>query len=254
MPVDRVPIVHHPDSPVGPTNAYVVDGDEPLLIDPADRADDLDAVIDRTGISHLAVTHTHPDHTGGLSRYADAYDVTVWARENREGRFEEATGVSPDRTFREGTIVGPTTVVETPGHAPDHVAFAQQDAAITGDVAVKEGSVAISTGEGDMRVYLTTLRRLRAMDFETLYPAHGDVITQPRETLERLVHHRRDREKRVLSAVESGAETPDEIVDAAYDQDLTGLREMAKEAVRAHLQKLDAEGIVDWDGERAQPT
>ncbi|MFH5797848.1 MBL fold metallo-hydrolase [Haladaptatus sp. CMAA 1911] len=249
--MNPIPVLTETLAPHGETNAYVVDT---VLVDPAGRTDELDRAVEENDIEHVVLTHTHPDHVGGVTHYADACDATVWARRGREERFERATGVAPDRTFREGTTVGPLTVIETPGHAPDHVALAADDGLITGDLAVAEGSVVVAAGEGDVRAYLTSLRRLYAKNPDVLYPGHGPVIENPRRTIRRLIDHRLRREGRVLDAVRDGAETLSSVTDAAYDKDVSDVREFAERTVAAHLEKLAVEGNVVWDGERARPT
>ncbi|GAA0244483.1 MBL fold metallo-hydrolase [Haladaptatus pallidirubidus] len=232
------------------TNAYVVGS---VLIDPAGRTDELDRTVAKNDVEHVLVTHTHPDHVGAVSHFADTCDATVWARRGREARFENATGLTPDETFREGTKVGSLTVIETPGHARDHVALAGSDGIIAGDLVVAEGSVMVAAGEGDLRAYLTSLRRLYARNPDALYPGHGPVIDHPRKTIRRLIDHRLARERRVRSAVRSGARTLEDITDSAYDKDVSAVREFAERTVAAHLEKLAVEGDVNWDGERAVP-
>ncbi len=109
---------------------------------------ELDRAVNGTNITDIVLTHTHPDHVGGVAHYAEVCDATVWARYGHEERFADATGTDPDRTFREGTKVGPLTVIETPGHAPDHLAFATDEGVVSGDLAVAEGSVVVAAGEG----------------------------------------------------------------------------------------------------------
>jgi glyoxylase-like metal-dependent hydrolase (beta-lactamase superfamily II) len=104
---------------------------------------------------------------------------------------------------------------------------------------------------GDLRAYLTSLRRIHARCPARLLPGHGPVIEEPRAVCERLLSHRLDRERRVADAVEAGARTPDDVLAAAYDKDLTGVRDLARATVVAHLEKLAVEGRVQWDGERA---
>ena len=142
-------------------------------------------------------------------------------------------------------------VLDAPGHAPDLLAFRAGEAGpiCCGDRAVREASVVVGAPEGDLRAYLTTLRRLRAIDPPTLYPGHGPVIDDPRETLERLIVHRNRRERRVLEAVENGARTLPDVLEAAYEKDLSGVRDLARATVRAHLEKLAVEDRVEWDGE-----
>jgi len=261
--VTRVPIPAETRALEGTTNAYHVGT---ALLDPAD-ADD---AVDPDRVEHVLVTHTHSDHVGGVAAHADG--ATVWAHAEHREQFREATGVDPDRTFAPGDrlpTAPPLSVVAAPGHAPDHVVFrldpadAPDDgdgaalprpALFVGDVAVAEGSVVVGAPEGDMREYLDTLERLRDTELpvERLYPGHGPVIDAPRETLGRLIDHRLERERRVLSAVRAGVKTVPAITDAAYDRDLSGVRDLAAATVRAHVEKLASEGRIRWDGERAR--
>jgi len=243
-------------APTGETAAYRLGDDDALLVDPADATDALDALLSDRTVSHIAVTHHHPDHVGGVAHYASETDATVWARRGRVADFEAATGVRPDRVFGEGATIptdaGPVTVVETPGHAPEHVAFAAGGSVVSGDLAVAEGSVVVGAPEGDVRAYLTSLRRLHARNPDRLLPSHGPAIEAPRATCERLIAHRLARERRVREAIRSGARSLDDIVEAAYAKDLSGVRDLARATVRAHVEKLAVEGDVAWDGERAR--
>ncbi len=239
----------------GSTAAYIL-ADE-LLVDPAGRTDDLDRVLRDSPVSHVAVTHHHPDHVGGVAACARAFDLTVWAQAGRTDSFATATGVEPDRTFRPGATIPAgddrIEVLDTPGHAPEHVGFVGPEGLVSGDIAVAEGSVVVGAPEGDMRAYLTTLRRVSARDPDRLFPAHGPVIDDPRAACDRLLSHRRNRERRVLSAVQADARSVAEILDAAYRKDIGDVRDLARATVVAHLEKLAVEGRVSWDGERARP-
>ncbi|WP_254838736.1 MBL fold metallo-hydrolase [Natronomonas marina] len=255
MHVERVPVEVSTRAPTGTTACYVLGSADALLVDPPAPDDRIEAELDRVGA--VAVTHHHPDHVGAVAEYADAADATVWCRLGREDEFVEATGAAPDRTFAEGTTIetgdGPVVVRDTPGHAPEHVAFETPDALVAGDLAVAEGSVVVAPPEGDVRAYLASLRRVLGLAPDRILPAHGPVIDDPRATCERLIDHRLDRERRVLAAVEAGNRTVEDLLDAAYDKDLTGVRDMAAGTVRGHLEKLAVEGRVRWDGAHADP-
>ncbi|WP_432277131.1 hypothetical protein [Halobacterium salinarum] len=41
------------------------------------------------------------------------------------------------------------------------------------------------------------------------------------------------------------------MLDAAYDKDLAGVRDLAGQTVRAHLDKLAREQRIHWNGSRA---
>ena len=255
MHVERLPLEVPTRAPTERTACYVVGCDEALLVDPAATDERVEA---RLGdVAHVAVTHHHPDHVGAVAEYADRAGATVWCRYGREGAFEAATGVPPDRTFREGTAVetgdGPVVVRDTPGHAPEHVAFEAGAELLAGDLVVAAGSVVVGAPEGDMRAYVTSLRRVLGLDPDRLLPAHGPVVDDVRGTCERLIDHRLDRERRVLAAVEAGERTVDGVLEAAYEKDLAGVEDLARATVRAHLEKLDHEGRVRWDGDRVEP-
>ncbi|EMA43286.1 MBL fold metallo-hydrolase [Halococcus saccharolyticus] len=254
MEPERIPVPVDTTAPGGTTNAYVLGSDRAVLVDPAAATSELDTALDGRQVDTVLVTHAHPDHVGGVAAYADG-GATVLARAGYEDRFERATGVVPDDTVRDGATVetdaGAVRVASTPGHAPDHVALGFDDGVLVGDLAIASGSVVVGSGEGDMRGYLTALRRLHTRDPERLYPGHGPVIDEPRAVLERLLTHRLDREKAVLRAVQEGAKTVAEITDAAYEKDISGVRELAEATVEAHLEKLAVEKRVGWDGARA---
>jgi len=276
-PIASVPIPVTGPAPTGTTNAYVIGRSDALLVDPADESDELERALDRRSPAAVLATHAHPDHVGALAHYADEYDLDVYARSGYEKRFELATGVTPDAGVRDGDVVPAgefgVDVASTPGHAPDHVALtvrgidaaptdraedsprsqARGDRVLVGDLAVAEGSVFVGPPDGDMRGYLTALRRLHARGPDELLPGHGPAIEDPKAVLHRLIAHRIARERAVLAAVDGGAATPDAVVDAAYDKDLSGVRDLARRAVIAHLEKLAVEGSVEWDGERARP-
>jgi glyoxylase-like metal-dependent hydrolase (beta-lactamase superfamily II) len=248
--IERFRVPTETTAPDGYTNAYLADGPGgAVLVDPAGRTDALDAAVAAHEVAHIAVTHAHPDHVGGVAAYADRTGATVHARRGRADRFAAATGRAPDDTFTEGDPIGSLMVLDTPGHAPDHVAFEATDGIVCGDLAVATGSVAVAAPEGDLRAYIVALRRLYARDPPQLYPGHGPVIDDPRATVCRLLAHRRERERRIVRAVDQGADTVDTVVAAAYDRDLSGVRDLAAGTVRAHLDKLAVEGGVRFDRE-----
>lgn len=241
------------------TNVYLVDGDESLLLDPAARHTEVDDAVDDCTPDHITVTHSHPDHTAGLTAYAFETDATVWAPVGYENRFAQSTGIYPARTFRDGDTVGPATVIETPGHASDHTAFEVdlddgRTAIVTGDLVVDEGSVVVGGPDADMAAYLDSLRRVRERDPDIIYPGHGPVIDEPRQAIDRLIAHRKKREQSILDALEANAEDVDEIVDRAYNKDISAVYDLARKTVIAHIRKLDSEGLVRWDVETEQAT
>ena len=247
--VERFSLPVETRAPTGATNAYVHDG---VVIDPAARSADLDERM--ANLEHVVVTHHHPDHVGAVQEYATEKELTVWAKYGRTAEFEAAAGITPDRTFKPGDrLTKDVIAIDTPGHASEHTAFGTPDGIISGDLAVAEGSVVVGAPEGDMRAYLSSLRRIHATNPDRLYPGHGPVIETPRATCERLIQHRLDREQSVEDAIREGASTLKEVVEAAYDKDISAVYDLARATVLAHIEKLVVEGRITFDGERAAP-
>lgn len=240
----------------GATNAYLIGKQDGILVDPAARTEALDEAVAERTIQHIGVTHTHPDHVGAVEHYATRTGATVWCRTGYESRFREATNVSPDKTFREGAKLPgamPVTVMDTPGHAPDHVAYVVRAGeagsidVVVGDLITATGSIFVGPPDGDMHSYMVSLRRLLQKDPRCLYPGHGNAIAGPSRRIKDLLEHRRQRERRVQRAVDDGASSVDEVVDMAYDKDLSGVRDLAAATVQAHLSKLRTEGRIRWE-------
>jgi glyoxylase-like metal-dependent hydrolase (beta-lactamase superfamily II) len=97
---------------------------------------------------------------------------------------------------------------------------------------------------GRLREYLDGLRRLRALDLELICPGHGDPVTDPAAKLDQYLAHRADRERKLLAALAAGATTEDELLDAAWDDAPANVRQFAAISMRAHMEKLRAEGLA----------
>ena len=238
-------------TPGGTTNAYFL-SNQSVVIDPPVPIADLP--LHPSTVEHVVCTHTHPDHVQGVRSFAIETDATVWAPFGREAAFVEATGVEPDGSLQEGDRIDSTDVLvhRTPGHSPDHLSFRIEAVLIVGDLAMANQSVFVGSPAGDMRAYLTSLRRMMTLDVDVAYPGHGPSITDPSERFAELIDHRLEREDRILQAVRGGHGTPPEVVRNAYSEDLTGVEDLAERTVVSHLEKLAVEGKVHWDGTAAR--
>jgi glyoxylase-like metal-dependent hydrolase (beta-lactamase superfamily II) len=196
------------------TNTYVVDG---WVIDPGPAIEShLDAIV--AAIENpqgILLTHDHADHSEAVPELSARLGVEL---------------------VSDG---GPFDVIPLPGHADDHVVFVTGGHAFTGDAVLGEGSVFVS---GRLREYLEGLRKLRALDLERIHPGHGDEVDDPNAKLDEYLAHRLDRENKLLAALEAGAETEDELLDAAWADAPAAVRGFAAITLRAHLEKLREEG------------
>src|SRR5262249_22070491 len=105
------------------------------------------------------------------------------------------------------------------------------------------GSVMIHASRGgNLAQYLASLERLQALEPVRLLPAHGAAIDDPRRVLADYIAHRLDRERQVIAALAAGHSTVQAIAESIYEGRGPALMPAAQESVRAHLEKLHAEG------------
>jgi glyoxylase-like metal-dependent hydrolase (beta-lactamase superfamily II) len=241
------------------SNTWVVGRDPAWVVDPGPRLDaHVEAVVEevmrRGGLEGIVLTHDHDDHAEATQdfrlRAAEAWKRGRYGDEAR-GRANLvpifAARGNVDVILHDGDPAGPFTAAATPGHAPDHLAYVLDDAAFTGDAVLGRGSVFVAPGRGaegrsSLGAYLESLRRLRELPLQTLYPGHGPVVGDAAAKLDEYLAHRLDRERRLLEALDDGLRTPDALLDRVWDDAPPALRPAAAVTLAAHLEKLDEEG------------
>ncbi len=219
------------------TNTWVLGRDPAWVVDPGPAMGaHLDAVAAevaaRGGAGGIALTHGHGDHSEG----------TAALRGRLGGASVPVAALAwPGASVRlaDGGRFGPLRVFALPGHADDHVVFGFGDVCCSGDAVLGEGSVFVG---GDMAGYLDGLRRLAALRPRVICPGHGPVVQDAGARLAGHLEHRLDRERRLVAALDAGARTEDELLDAAWADAPSVLRLPAALTMRAHLRKLAAEG------------
>jgi glyoxylase-like metal-dependent hydrolase (beta-lactamase superfamily II) len=210
---------------------------------------DRELLAGRAELARVLVTHGHHDHAAGAPFIARRHPTAQFSKfpwPAEDARYQVSWRPLADGEAVDGG--GDTlTVVHTPGHSPDHVTFwhAPTRAAFVGDLVIDGGSVLIDWSRGGrMDDYLASLDRVIALEALTLFPAHGPVVTRPLAVLTGHVEHRRTRERQVIGALRGGHSTVPSITESIYDGLAPALMAAARESVRAHLEKLQTEGLV----------
>jgi glyoxylase-like metal-dependent hydrolase (beta-lactamase superfamily II) len=135
--------------------------------------------------------------------------------------------------------------IHTPGHASGHLCFYEPRYRLlfVGDMISTLSSVLIPPPpEGDLAVYLDSLRRLQTFPARLLLPAHGSPSARPAFLLEQALDHRREREEQLLQALGVEARTVPELAAELYRGLPEELMRFAAMQIQAGLHKLQQEG------------
>jgi glyoxylase-like metal-dependent hydrolase (beta-lactamase superfamily II) len=149
--------------------------------------------------------------------------------------------------LQDGEVVegdGVTLVpVYTPGHASDHLCFflKEERALFSGDLILNGSTTVIPDEDGDLGLYLDSLRRVQALGVRHIYPAHGPVIEDGPGKIQEFIDHRMLRERQILEVLGGGSRTVPEIVKVIYADVIPALHRMAGMSVHSHLRKLKSE-------------
>jgi glyoxylase-like metal-dependent hydrolase (beta-lactamase superfamily II)/8-oxo-dGTP pyrophosphatase MutT (NUDIX family) len=263
--VQMIPLRTIALSPATHTNAFLVGGASAYLLDPGpgdpDEQRRLFAVLDAEWavgrrLAAVVLTHHHPDHVGAAAACAGRYGVPVWAHPWTAQFLRDEVTVSRlldegDR-IELGTAAGGSAgwhlrALHTPGHAPGHLAFYDPHYRFlyAADMVSTQTSIVIAPPEGDLAVYLASLRRLLTLDCRLLLPSHGGPSSRPRHTLEEALAHRAKREELLLAALREAPRTVPALAVELYKGLPAALMRFAELQVLAGLQKLQQEGRAE---------
>lgn len=252
--------------PATHTNCFIVGRKKFVVIDAAskDKAEQaalhdlIDSFIQKKFVCEAIITtHSHQDHTGGetvlQTHLREKFDLEIplaaheSTAENLRGKIEFQQFLEDGETFNledENGEEFKLKTIHTPGHARGLLAFYDEEFGflLSGDNVVGFGSVVIAPPEGDMKIYLETLEKLRDLrNLRFLCGSHGAAIFDARGKIEEYINHRLERENQILEAIKNGAKTTSEIVEQIYINLNPALLKLAEKSVEAHIEKLRAE-------------
>lgn len=219
------------------TRTYLVGRSVVAVIDAGPAADaHLDALVAAVRDArtvHVIATHGHGDHAPGARALATRLGVELQGPAGVDG---------VTRSLADGDSVvtdeGDLVVVDTPGHARHHIClhWPARRALFAADLVLGKGdTVWVGEYAGSVADYMASLERVRALDLDVVYPAHGPPLTDPRAAIDRFAAHRLERieQMRALLAERPGA-SAEELLATMYGASLP------ESARKAALRSIDA--------------
>lgn len=245
-------VAPNPSMMTGPgTNTYLFGSEAVAVLDPGPIIESHLETIQKTAdapIRWILVTHTHPDHSPAASLLATETGAELLGIEAPDGAHQDNT-FKADRVLRDGDELATDEfvieAVHTPGHASNHVCYrhAGMNWLFTGDHVIDGSTVVIDPPDGNMKHYLASLQRVKELRCSALAPGHGEIINDPDRAIDWIIHHRLEREAKVVAALAANSNlTARELVPFVYRDVDKKLYGWAERSLLAHLLKLEDDG------------
>jgi glyoxylase-like metal-dependent hydrolase (beta-lactamase superfamily II) len=198
-----------------PGQAYLLRrGDQVILVDTGTAGQESaiaeglrDWGLDRDSLTHVLLTHWHPDHVGSAAAVGAWPNAEVWAHQGdapviageqpgafpvltpaEEGFYAQAVGQVPeadpvriDRRLTDDEVLPEISarVISAPGHTDGSIAFYFPDDRVlfTGDVAtMHEGQVMLGPFNADRARARESFRRFADVDVDVVCFGHGEPL------------------------------------------------------------------------------
>ncbi len=188
------------------SNVYLILDEKVALIDTGVGLNNKikDKIQEKLGdraVDIIINTHAHIDHVGGndFFRESEVYCHELESEEMKSGRFygtlQFVGSGSPrkvDHFIKEGDKIDlgeiKLEVVLTPGHSPGSICLYEKNkkSLFSGDTLFPDGNVGrTDLIGGSMSDLVSSLKKLKSLDFETLYPGHMRVVDNAGDHLDR---------------------------------------------------------------------
>lgn len=185
-----------------------------ILVDTATQAgaEDLLNEITKSGykasdIESIIITHTHPDHVGGLAKLKEISGANVAAHEieamfiskeqTYQGppgpKYQHHVGTPINHILKDGDIYEGLLVIHTPGHTPGHISLldTELELLIGGD-ALRNDPEGLGPMPDmynfDPKMHRESIKKLGNYNFKHLIVGHGNPVEHhAKEMLNKLI-------------------------------------------------------------------
>ena len=169
------------------SNIYTLGVEEITVIDTG-AGDQMNALVPRLktldldlkNVKQVILTHTHPDHTGGLKELVGTCSPVVLVHEEEANAETFGLAISKLNDGSSVTAGGRTLwVIHTPGHTPGSICLYDPKDKIlfSGDTVFPEGGFGrTDLPGGESYQLIDSLERLSALEVDFILPAHMEMV------------------------------------------------------------------------------
>lgn len=210
------------DSPLERTDIFVTHAH----VDHAGMAPDLKRSQNQLFCSEEDGKYLNPYAGGFYSRYTLGLSALLAIPRDRRMSGEDLTDPHRDNHAPEKTVditvvkepdhlrVGDFDfeVIDMPGHSPAHIGLYERSRRMLfcGDHILENITPNLSMWGCDrdyVHIYTQSLKKVRTLDVELLFPGHRGIITEPRKRIDELIDHHVARTGEILDALRRGSKT-----------------------------------------------
>ncbi len=167
------------------SNVYIIGKNELGIIDTGASPNFVSHLLDvmqefklkKENVKKLILTHSHPDHTGGLPGFLDAFDPLIYMHKvdaahlfrNKPPKLQRLEG---GETIEIDNFS--LQVIHTPGHSAGSCCFyeAEKKVLFSGDTVFSFGNIGRTDLGGDPKLLVASIEKLLKLDVEYLCPGH----------------------------------------------------------------------------------
>ena len=202
------------------------------------------------------ITHHHQDHWQATTHLKEKYDIPIALHPEFNSHFE-VNKLLPDIILENKQVINlgmdkfnniewQLNVEFLPGHAKDHISLIDQrfGALICGDIIAGIGTVLIE----DYEDYMKSLEYLKSLNITTIFPGHGPVIKNGKQTILDYIKHRRMRETMIFDFIkENKSNTLSKITREVYSNIPTSFLSIAEQQVKVYLEYFKKKELIEFD-------
>jgi glyoxylase-like metal-dependent hydrolase (beta-lactamase superfamily II) len=141
-------------------------------------------------------------------------------------------------------------ILPSPGHSPDHISLYNEEKGVifSGDNVLNMRSTWLGPPESNIEDYLGTIRQIQNLpNLKLILPSHGDVITNPKETLSAILHRMKEREEQLLKAIKQHSVkglSPENLIKIIYPKEKKIIKIIARDWVVLMLKYMETKGLI----------